>query len=126
MEIKIYDIESEGIDLKYFVPEDEGFAIGIELELGLTGAEMREVFRFTLCDKSGLLKYKIENDLDYSNSGIISLNDYNLLVMKNYDYNIFISKLNLIFEESVKDQNNWKTIAKKLNKYFYWEYQNDL
>ena len=124
--IKIFNIEADGIDLKDLTIQDEGFAFGVEMNLGIDGNDGADLFRFTVCDFLGFQKYILNEDADFIKNGICTLNNYNIIFIKKFDIDLLMEKLNYIFDEACQNPRNWKTIAHKLNKYFYWEYENEI
>jgi hypothetical protein len=123
--IKIFNIDfdsSEDLEDIQEIVLYNNFFLLIELELGLEGGKGADVFRFNICDYQGL-----QNELknESKTNSYIFLNDYNIIFVESFSYDVLIQELNKFFEEAVLDTNDWRTIAKRLNKYFYWEYENE-
>lgn len=125
--LKIKDISSdEFTSLEDYTPPDSGFAILIEIEIGLDNNNRADLFRFTLCDEKGLVRFIINNDSEYDKSGILSLKEFNIFVVKNYNYNELIARIEQILNKVYKPDKSWKEMAIELNCFFYWEYQNEI
>lgn len=126
MKLKVIDISCgiENIDLKNWKPDKEGFALGLEIEIGTEGSDACDLFRFTLCDVKGLMN-TIYLDRDYSNNGFVSLNGYNMVVIKDYSYQELVRIIDEIFNSIDTSNKSWHQVARQLNRYFYWEYQNE-
>ena len=127
--IKIFNVEFDAFENNedvYKVNDTaDGFFLLVELELGLEGGNGSELFRFNICDLKGL-NNRMKNEVSLLKDHCLMLNDYNIIIMKRYSYDSLLKKLNEIFEKAVENSENWNVIAKKLKKYFYWEYENEI
>lgn len=123
--IKIFNIDfdsSENLEEIEKVQLKNNFFLLVELELGLDGEKGSELFRFNVCDAEGLLN-EIRNE-SKSNSCLL-LNDFNIILLESFKFDVLLYELSKIFEEVVTHTDDWKIIARRLNKYFYWEYEDE-
>lgn len=126
--IELKEIYSEdNVNLVRFIPPRDGFILSIVLEIGFTESKGQDIFRFTLCDINGFNNYLLKYDEDFGKNGILCLNLYNIILLNKYSYESVINKINKIIKESFESciTKEWREIAERLSKYFYWEYEND-
>ncbi len=114
----------ENIDLETYAPDKAGFSIVIELEIGTEGSTGADLFRFTLCDMKGVIN-TISRDTDYERKRFVSLNGYNMVVVKDYSYQVLLKMVDEILNSIDTSNKSWLQIARQLNRHFYWEYQDE-
>jgi len=114
-----------GTDLETFSADDRGFVLQLELEIGFIAENGSDLFKCTVCDQAGFKNYLLRDSEEFNSLGITSLQCFNLIIVKKYDLQIIKSYLNSILIECSEARSDWSSIAKALNKHFYWEYQNE-
>ena len=118
---EIWSLEVD--DLKLFNPKDnEPFSILIDIEIGIKGENGKDDFRFTLANPLGV-NYLIEREIKNSSTGI-SLNNFNILCLKEYSY---VALLEFLSEKlnDIDTNGSWKFIANQINEMMYWEYERE-
>ena len=130
IKIKKTNVFDHNIELKDFINKRDFLNEFIQMDLSINNsAENYSIyynFEFNLCDLNGLKKGILRQSKGYQNKGIIDLKGYNLILVKEYNYDTVIEYLDSIFShvmefaEGMGFSKDSDEIARYLNEYLGW------
>jgi len=105
-------LDSPDVDLESYVPQREAFCVAVTAHIGPVGEAGAELFNFDVCSPQWLEQLLL-TDTVISGRHMLFMDGFRLR-----DLEAYIAK-----KASQADGPNWATVAERLSRWGYWEFE---